>query len=251
MGFFSRLSTLVKANANAAIDKLEDPQKVLDQLIIEMHEQLIEAKKAVAIAIADQKKLERSCEEQRVQAQEWERKAMFAVQQGRDDLAREALLRKQEYDSAFKEYKKQLDMQTTAVDKLKDSLRVLQSKIEESQRQKNLLLARAKRADAQKKIQATVSSVAGNRTAFEAFDRMKAKVDQMEAEADASSELEDISANANLDKQFAALEQSDGSADAMLLELKQKMGALPSPSSESDQQQQSKKPNVSINVSYD
>jgi phage shock protein A len=227
MGIFSRLKTLISSNINDLIGKAEKPEKMLNQLIIEMNEQLIESKKAVAMAIADEKKLERERDNQLGQAQEWERKAMLAVNAGKDDLAKEALLRKQEYDRAALEYQKQWEAQKASVDKLKESLRELQNKIEEAQRKKNLLIARAKRAEAQQKIQNTISSVSGNRSAFDAFDRMSAKVDQMEAQADAAKELEDLSADTNLEKRFAELEKSDGTADTMLLELKEKMKALP------------------------
>jgi phage shock protein A len=192
-----------------------------------MNTQLIESKRAVALAIADEKKLGRDTENQLAQAQEWERKAMLAVNAGKDDLAKEALLRKQEYDNAYAEYKKQWDAQKAAVEKLKTTLRELQNKIDEAQRKKNLLVARAKRAEAQEKIQSVVSSVSGNTSAFEAFDRMAAKVDQLEAKADAHAELADLSAESDLDKKFKELERSDSSADVMLLELKRKMNALP------------------------
>ena len=227
MGIFSRLKTLVSSNVNDMITKAEKPEKMLNQLIIEMNEQLIESKRAVALAIADEKKLEREKDNQLSQAQEWERKAMMAVNAGKDDLAKEALLRKAEYEKAGAEYQKQWTSQKASVDQLKESLRELQTKIEEAQRKKNLLVARAKRAEAQQKIQNTISSVSGNRSAFDAFDRMAAKVDQLEAEADAAKELEDLSNDTNLEKKFAELEKSDGSADIMLLELKQKMQALP------------------------
>jgi phage shock protein A len=227
VGIFSRLKTLISSNVNDLISKAEKPEKMLNQLIIEMNEQLIESKKAVAMAIADEKKLARERDNQQAQAQEWERKAMLAVQSGKDDLAKEALLRKQEYDKAAQEYQKQWESQKTSVDQLKESLRELQNKIEEAQRKKNLLVARAKRAEAQQKIQSTISSVSGNHSAFEAFDRMAAKVDQLEAQADAAKELEDLSANTSLEKRFAELEKSDSSADLMLQELKEKMKALP------------------------
>jgi phage shock protein A len=227
MGIFSRLRTLIAANVNALIGKAEKPEKMLNQLIIEMNEQLIESKRAVAMAIADEKKLEREKDNQFAQSKEWERKAMLAVTNGKDDLAKEALLRKQEYDNSSAEYQKQWEAQKASVDQLKESLRELQNKIEEAQRKKNLLIARAKRAEAQQKIQDTISSVSGNRSAFDAFDRMAAKVDEMEALADASKELQDLSDNANLDKRFKELEKSDTNADAMLLELKEKMKALP------------------------
>ncbi|TCW60683.1 PspA/IM30 family protein [Treponema sp. J25] len=227
MGIFSRLKTLIASNVNDMINKAENPEKMLNQLIIDMNEQLIEAKKGVALAIADEKKLEREMLNQQAQAQEWERKAMLAVRAGQDDLAKEALLRKQEHENNYVEYKKQWEAQKAAVEKLKESLKELQTKIEEAQRKKNLLIARAKRAEAQQKIQKTISNVTGNTSAFEAFDRMAQKVDQLEAEADAAKELEDLSKNASLEKRFAELEKSSASADLMLEELKQKMQALP------------------------
>ena len=227
MGIFSRLKTLIASNVNAMISKAEKPEKMLNQLIIEMNEQLIESKKAVAMAIADEKKLEREKDNQFAQAKEWERRAMLAVTNGKDDLAKEALLRKQEFDNTSAEYQKQWEAQKHSVEQLKESLRELQNKIEEAQRKKNLLIARAKRAEAQQKIQSTISSVAGNRSAFEAFDRMAAKVDQMEAMADAAKELDSLGKDLCLDKKFAELEKSDTAADALLLELKEKMKALP------------------------
>lgn len=227
MGVFSRLKTLISSNINDMISKAEKPEKMLNQLLLEMNEQLIESKKAVAMAIADEKKLEREKDNNLAQAQEWERKAMLAVNAGKEDLAKDALLRKQEYDRIALEYQKQWEAQKASVDKLKVSLRELQNKIEEAQRKKNLLIARAKRAEAQQKIQNTISSISGNRSAFDAFDRMSTKVDQMEAQADAAKELEDLGADVNLEKRFAELEKSDASADILLLELKKKMQALP------------------------
>jgi len=227
MGIFSRLKTLISSNVNDMINKAENPEKMLNQLVVDMNEQLIESKKAVAMAIADEKKLERETANQQAQAQEWERKAMLAVRAGEDDLAKEALLRKQEYENNYQEFRKQWEAQKASVDKLKESLRELQNKIEEAQRKKNLLIARAKRAEAQQKIQSTISNVAGNRSAFEAFDRMAQKVDQIEAQAEAAKELEDLSKGSNLEKRFAELEKSDSSADLMLLDLKEKMKSLP------------------------
>lgn len=231
MGIFQRLKTLISSNVNDMINKAENPEKMLNQLVVDMNEQLIESKKAVAMAIADEKKLERETANQAAMAQEWERKAMLAVRAGQDDLAKEALLRKQEYESNHVQFKQQWEAQKASVAKLKESLRDLQNKIEEAQRKKNLLIARAKRAEAQQKIQQTMSSVAGNKSSFEAFDRMAQKVDQLEAQADAAKELEDFSSGATLEKRFDELEKSDVSTDAMLLELKEKMKALPDGSS--------------------
>ncbi|MDR2490779.1 MAG: PspA/IM30 family protein, partial [Spirochaetaceae bacterium] len=128
------------------------------------------------------------------------------------------------------EYQKQWLAQKDSVEKLKVSLKELQVKIDEAQRKKNLLIARAKRAEAQQKIQDTMSGMSSNKASFDTFDRMAKKVDELEAHAEASKELADFSADSDLEKQFAQLEKSDTSADKMLLELKQKMGALPGPS---------------------
>ena len=222
MGLFDRFKRVVKANLNEMISKAENPEKMLNQLIIDMNEQLIEAKKSVASAIADEKKLERQMNEHLSQGQEWERKAVLALRAGKEDLAKEALLRKQEVDSLASQYKTQWNSQHEAVEKLKQALRQLQQKIEEAQRKKNLLIARAKRADAQKKIQHTIGSMSDT-SAFDAFDRMAAKVERIEAEAEALQEVEGIEYKDDLEKQFKALESSGGNAELLLEDLKKKL----------------------------
>jgi phage shock protein A len=223
MGIFQRMKTVISSNINDMISKSENPEKMLNQLVIDMNQQMIESKKAVALAIADEKKLERETGEQLRLSKEWEAKAMLAVRAGKDDLAKEALLRKQEYENFYGQYNTQWAAQKASVDKLKESLRSLQSKIDEANRKKNLLIARAKRAEAQEKIQNTISNVTGNSSAFEAFDRMATKVDELEARAAASVELEDLSKDSSLEAQFKQLENSGASADLMLEELKAKM----------------------------
>jgi phage shock protein A len=225
MGLFSRFKRAVKSNLNDMISKAENPEKMLNQLILEMNEQLIESKKTVAASIADEKRLERQIGVNRGESEEWERKAMLAVKAGKDDLAREALLRKQEYDNAARQYQGQWEPQHTTVEGLKDSLRQLQQKIEEASRKRNLLVARVKRAEAQKRIQQTMSSLADT-SAFEVFDRMADKVEQIEAEAEAMKEIDSSGPEASLEKQFQALESSESSADKLLEDLKAKMARL-------------------------
>jgi len=181
MGMFDRLKTVISSNINAIISKAEDPEKMLNQMIIDMNEQLIESKKAVAMAIADEKRLEREMMENKAKAQEWENKAMLAVRANRDDLAKEALLRKQEFESYATQLAQQWEAQKQSVEKLKEALRQLQSKIEEANRKKNILIARAKRAEAQQRITQTMSSMAGNKSAFETFERMERKIEEVEA----------------------------------------------------------------------
>ena len=225
MGILDRIRTVLKSNINALISKAEDPEKMLNQLLMDMSEQLLEAKKQVAMSIADEKKLERQALENKSLGSEWERKAMLAVKAGKDDLAKEALVRKQEYDGYAASFQKEFESQHASVEQLKDALRQLQSKIEEAGRKKNLLVARAKRAQAQKQIQQTMGSLSGG-SSFDTFDRMAQKVDQVEAEAEAMKELGEVTADQKLEDKFKELEASDSSSDKLLEDLKAKMGQI-------------------------
>ena len=220
MSVFSKFKTHIFTNINDLISKAEKPEKILTQFIAEMNDQLVESKKAVAMAVAEEKKLEDEKNSNLTKAKSWEHKAILAVKKGKDDIAKEVLLQKQEFDNAAAEYQRQWESQKISVEQLKEGLRELQNKIDEAQRKKNLLIARAKRAEAQQKIQDTISDISGNRSVFEAFDRVSAKIDQIEATADVSKELEDLKKNVTPEK-------SDSTADTLLLELKEKIKSLP------------------------
>jgi phage shock protein A len=225
MGIFARLAQLIKSNINDLISRSEDPEKMLNQIVIDMNTQLIEAKKHVAVSIADEKRLVKQAEQEQERLKEWERRAMLAVRAGDDNLAKEALARKKEHAELAEQYKKQHERQKQSVDQLKLALRALNSKIEEAKRKKSLLIARKKRAEAQKAIQETMSGL-NNASAFEAFDRMAGKIDQMEAEAEASAELAEEYSGDVLAHKFNVLEATQG-ADEDLVALKRKMGVLP------------------------
>ncbi len=223
MGIFKRIKRIFKANLNNAMDKAENPEKMLTQVIIDMNQQLIESKKSVASAIADEKRLERQMRNNQSLAREWEEKAKLAVKAGKDDLAKEALVRKQEYDSIYFQYKEQWTSQHESVEKLKVVLKQLQRKIEEAQRKKNLLIARAKRARAQQRIQETMTSI-DDSSAFEVFDKMSEKVDRLEAENEAVLELSKTNdGKDDLEKKFEALESDTTSPELLLEDLKQRM----------------------------
>jgi phage shock protein A len=246
MGFFSRIVSLIKSNANDAVSKLEDPSKMLNQVILEMNQQLVEAKKQVAVAIADEKRLAKQLEAAQLNGKEWEKKAMMAVRAGDDGLAKEALNRKVEHDKLTSEYQKQHTLQKDATDKLKNALRGLQNKIDEARRKKDLLLARQKRAEAQQSIQKTLNGLSDT-SAFDTFDRMSQKVDQMEAEAEAQADMQLDQSGGGLDDKFAQLEATSGTDDA-LAALKAKMGLAPAVSAPQLEQQQIR-PQVSVQVS--
>jgi phage shock protein A len=225
MGIFARLARLIKSNLNDLISRSEDPEKMLNQIVIDMNAQLIEAKKQVAASIADEKKLAKQTEQAAATAAEWERRAMMAVRAGDDALAKEALARKREGDDLVAAFRGQWEKQKGSVDQLKHALRALNNKIEEAKRKKNLLIARKKRAEAQKAIQETMSGLR-NASAFEAFDRMADKIDRIEAEAEAGAEIAEEYTGDVLASKFAELEQTAG-ADEDLVALKRKMGVLP------------------------
>src|SRR5690606_18395865 len=147
------------SNLNDLISNAEDPEKMLNQIVIDMAQQLIEAKKQVAVAIADEKRLAKQAEGEAAKAAEWERRAMMAVRAGDDVLAKEALGRKKEHDGLATVYKDQWAKQKKQVDQLKMALRILNSKIEEAKRKKQVLIARKRRAEAQKKIQETMAGL--------------------------------------------------------------------------------------------
>lgn len=232
MSLFDRIGLLVRSNINDLVSKAEDPEKILNQLLIDMHDQFVQAKAQVAVAIADQKRLEAKAAEHQQHVADWEHKAMLAVKAGDDDLAGQALVRQQSESREAAEWTAQATNQKTAADKLKNALIQLNEKMEEARTKKDLLIARAKRAEAGATINNTLAGLNDN-SAFDTFGRMADKVEQLEAEADASSDLSLTISGASLDDKFKKLEfdhAADGQMDA-LTALKAKMGLLPAPES--------------------
>lgn len=227
MGIFGRLATLIKSNLNDLISKSEDPEKMLNQVIVDMNQQLVLAKKQVARAIADEKRLQKQYDAEAGVSAEWEKKAMMAIRSGDDALAKEALLRKKEHDGLSAAYQDQWQKQKQATDRLKTALRALNNKIGEAKRKKNVLIARKRRAEAMQSIQDTMSGLSDT-SAFETFDRMSQKIDQMESEAEASAEMSEEFSGDMLKDRFAKLEATAG-ADLELEELKRKMGLVEEP----------------------
>ena len=133
----------MEANINALLSSAEDPEKMLEQLMIDMREQYREAQREVTMALADEKMLEAKYQKEKAAADDWQGKAVLAVQKGRDDLAREALLQKQQNAAAAQEYLTQLEQQSALVAKLKEALVALDAKIDEAMRKKDLLVGPA------------------------------------------------------------------------------------------------------------
>ena len=228
MGIFDRLATVIKSNINDLISSAENPEKMLNQIIIEMRDQLVKAKQQVAAAIADEKRLRDQADAEAKQADDWMHKAELAVRENRDDLAKQALVRQNEHYSHAQELMSTWQLHQAETTKLKASLVDLNDKIEEAKRKKNLLLARQRRAQAQKRIAETMSGMS-EKSAFEAFARMEEKIAHNERMIQASSEIDEEMTGDRLQHDFKQLEKSTGAAgaEAQLMALKQRMGLLP------------------------
>ena len=228
MGIFDRLATVLRSNINDLISRAEDPEKMLTQILVDMRSQLVKAKQQVAAAIADEKRLQDQTRQELKEAEDWERRAMLAVQQSQDDLAKQALMRRSEHISRGDQLNLTWQAHKQETDRLKESLRTLNDNIEEANRKKNLLLAKQRRADAQKRINETMSHIS-EKSAFEAFARMEEKIEANERKVRASAEIEEEFSGDKLANDFKRLEAAGGnaSADILLIQLKQKMGVLP------------------------
>jgi phage shock protein A len=224
MGIFDRFSTMLRSNINDLISRAENPEKMLNQLILDMKSNLAKAKQEAAAAIADEKKLQADAEGLKKQAEDWERRAMLAVQEGRDDLATQALMRYNEALQGAQQLHETWVKHKADTESLKGQLRQLNDKIEEAKRKKNILVARAKRAEAQQRIQETMSGM-NDKSAFESFDRMAEKIEAIERKALAAAEIQQEFQSDDLMDQFKKLEYK-GTADQQLLDLKAKMGML-------------------------
>jgi phage shock protein A len=224
MGILDRFAAMLRSNINDLISRAENPEKMLNQLIVDMRGQLDKARQQVAQAIADEKKLEADAAAQKKAAEDWERRAMLAVQEGRDDLAKQALMRYNEALQGAQALHETWIRSRQETEALKHSLRQLNEKIEEAKRKKNILIARARRAEAQQRIQDTLAGM-GDKSAFESFERMQEKIEASERKALAAAELQEEFSGDRLTREFEQLEYH-GSADQQLLELKAKMGLL-------------------------
>jgi phage shock protein A len=216
MALLERVSTLIRANLNDLIDKAEDPEKMIKQVILDMQNQLLQVKTQVAIAIADQHLLEKKQKENEDKTAEWMRKAELAVTKKEDDLARAALHRVESYRELTGNFTQQVADQTAQVDNLKTALRQLGQKLTEAQGKADLLVAQHRRARAVGKAH-DARLVIGDNSKSAAFDRMKRKVAHNEAVSQAKSELgaEDV------EDRFATIEKADR-IEQLLAEMKSK-----------------------------
>ncbi|BAT53678.1 phage shock protein A, PspA [Nostoc sp. NIES-3756] len=210
MGLFDRIKRVVSANLNDLVNKAEDPEKMLEQAILEMQEDLVQLRQGVAQAIAAQKRTEKQYTDAQNEINKWQRNAQLALQKGDENLARQALERKKTYNETSTALKTSLDQQSTQVETLKRNLIQLESKISEAKTKKEMLKARITTAKAQEQLEGMVRGMNTN-SAMAAFERMEEKVLMQEARAQSAAEL----AGADLETQFAKLESSSDVDDEL------------------------------------
>lgn len=221
MGIFSRITDILKANINDLLDKAEDPEKMIKQMVIEMEESVNKTTLAVAQAIANEVSLQKKLEKARKDAIEWENKAMQALAAGREDLAKAALEKKALSLRNQSDLEPLYQQAKTTTANLRMQLDRLKAKLDEARMRQSTLIARSQAAKAQKQIAQAMSGVGSD--AFSKFEKFEQKIEKLEAEAVAFEQL--AGENTSLEEQFKQLESS--SVDAELLALKAKMGLLP------------------------
>ncbi|KAJ6871183.1 membrane-associated 30 kDa protein [Populus alba x Populus x berolinensis] len=216
MNLFDRFGRVVKSYANAIISSFEDPEKILEQTVLEMNDDLTKMRQATAQVLASQKRLENKYKAAQLASEEWYRKAQLALQKGEEDLAREALKRRKTYADNANSFKAQLDQQKGVVENLVSNTRLLESKMQEAKSKKDTLKARAQSAKTTTKMNEMLGNV-NTSNALAAFEKMEEKVMAMESEAEALGQL----TTNELDGKFALLEGS--SVDDDLENLKKEL----------------------------
>lgn len=216
MNLFDRLARVIKSYANAILSTVEDPEKILEQAVLEMNDDLTKMRQATAQVLASQKRMENKYKASQQASDDWYRRAQLALEKGDDNLAREALKRRKSYADSASSLKAQLEQQKGVVDNLVSNTRLLESKIQEARSKKDTLKARAQSAKTATKVSEMLGNV-NTSSALSAFEKMEEKVMAMESQAEALNQL----TTDDLEGKFALLESS--SVDDDLAKLKREL----------------------------
>jgi len=221
MNLFDRFARVAKSNLNNIANKLEDPEKIMEQAVEEMQNDLVKVRQSYAEVTATQRRLMKQKEQCEAMAQDWYKRAQLALEKGNDELAKEALQRRQTQTDEANALKSQLDSQAESMDKLYEGMKMLEKKINENKAKKDQMVARARTAQSTQKVNDMITGVTG-KTSIDAFTRMEEKVEALEAQAEVSAEMGSMNGNylpgtegASVEAQFAALESSDAVDDEL------------------------------------
>jgi len=216
MSLFERLSRVTRANLSDIVSKAEDPEKILELAVIDMQEDLVQLRQAVAGAIATQKRTEQQYNKNQTEANNWQQRAQLALTKGDENLAREALTRKKSNAETAAQLKAQLDTQVSQVDTLKRNLIALESKISEAKTKKDVLKARTAAAKANEPLQSKIGRL-GVSSAMEAFERMEEKAKEIERRSQAIESL-DVSDDSDFETRLRNVERKLEAMKKHLLE---------------------------------
>jgi phage shock protein A len=229
MALMERVAMLLRANVNDMIDRAEDPEKMLKQLLLDMENQLLQVKTQVAIAIADQHLLDKKRQVQADGVVHWRGKAELAVKKGEDELARLALERALSHEEMASGFRQQVAEQTTEAESLRATYTKLQGKLAETQAQCEILVAQHRRAKmagratkAQQVVEQGKGSLSKQASKTAVLGRLQAKIQNVEAATHAERMLLE---GDSLEDKFTRLERED-KVEQLLDELKQKHGRL-------------------------
>lgn len=219
MAIFERLGDLIKANVNDLIDKAENPEKMVKQIIIDMEAQIKKVTQSLGTAMGSQNQVRKQLESARTQSAGWEQKAMTALQAGNEELAKQALANKVTQDNMVTQYEEMDASMSVQVNEIKDQIDVLKMKLQEARNKQAMLVARSQMADAKMKMSKTLGDIDSG-SAFAKMDKMEQKIQQKESQADAFSQVSGV--DAQMDDPFAAMEK-DNSINSELEKLKAKL----------------------------
>mmetsp|Transcript_20011 Transcript_20011/g.32316 ORF Transcript_20011/g.32316 Transcript_20011/m.32316 type:complete len:311 (-) Transcript_20011:165-1097(-) len=229
MNLFDRFSRVAKSNLNNILKNLEDPEKIMSQALEDMQNDLVKIRQSYAEVTATQRRLMKQKEQCDAMAEDWYKRAQLALQKGNEELAKEALTRRQQQSDEAANLQVQIDSQAAAIDKLYEGMQMLEKRILESKSKKEQMVARARTAQSTQKVNDMMSGISG-KTSMDAFTRMEEKVEALEAAAEVSAEMGSINGNmlpgseaSSVEAQFKALEASS-EVDAELAKLKGLLG---------------------------
>ncbi|MCB9189377.1 MAG: PspA/IM30 family protein [Flavobacteriales bacterium] len=218
MGFFKRIGDIFRSNVNDALDKAENPEKMIKLMVVDMKESINQSTAALAKAMAHTKQMEKKMQFHKAQSDAWQQKAMAALQAGNEELAKKALAKKNVEDTNYENYKGMYEQADATTTKLKGQLEKLKAKYDEAKAKESMLIARSKNAEAQSDIAKNIGGF--NENAFANFDKFEEKILEKEAEAEAYTDMS--GAEIALEDEFAAIE-TDTAVDAELAKLKEMM----------------------------
>jgi len=232
MNLFDRFSRVAKSNLNNVLQSLEDPEKIMNQAVEDMQTDLVKIRQSYAEVTASQRRFVKQKEQADTMADDWYKRAQLALEKGNDELAKEALTRRQQNIDTAAGVQEQIDQQNAAIDKLYEGMQLLESKIMESKAKKDQMVARARTAQSTQKVNDMLGGMTG-KTSMDAFNRMEEKVEALEASAEVSAEMGSMAGNilpgssgSSIENQFKALEAGTA-VDDELANMKKLLGGSP------------------------